>query len=147
MDLGEVWVTAAVLDGRRTMLGKTLKVQRLSAMLLKMGRPLAAVAAVTLVAACTQETQNQLSRAVRNWTGDNGVLEVYAGEKLVKRFVDIDKLSTARATDGSTVPRPYRFGYGVLDANFNGVRDPDEKRVYFEFSDYSTQYVFYESPK
>ena len=129
------------------MVSRTLKVRRLSAMLLKMWRPLVAVAAVTMVAACTQETQNQLSRAVRNWTGDNGVLEVYAGEKLVKRFIDIDKLSTARATDGGTVPRPYRFGYGVLDANLNGVRDPDEKRVYFEFSDYSTQYVFYESPK
>ena len=109
-------------------------------------RPLIVSALVATLIGCTQETQNQLSRAVRNWTGDNGVLEVYAGDKLVKRFVDIDKLSTARATDGGDLPRPYRFGYGVLDANLNGIRDPDEKRVYFEFSDYSTQYVFYESP-
>lgn len=116
-------------------------------MFAKMWRPALAVAMAALLGACTQETQNQLSRAVRNWTGDNGVLEVYAGSTLVKRFIDIDKLSTANATDGSSVPRPYRFGYGVLDENLNGERDPGEKRVYFEFSDYSTQYVFYESPR
>lgn len=94
---------------------------------------------------CTQETQNRFGRAVQNWTGTNGVLEIYAGEKLVKRFVDIDKLSTASGTSDGT-PRPYRFGYGVLDANFNGVSDPGESKVYFEFSDYSTSYVFHESP-
>ena len=43
-------------------------------------------------------------------------------------------------------PRPYRFGYGVLDTNLNGTKDPGEKKVYFEFSDYSTPYVFFESP-
>jgi len=98
------------------------------------------------ISACTQETQNKLGRAVQNWTGTNGVLEVYAGDKLVKRFIEIDKLSTAVATQGSA-PRPYRFGYGILDANLNGVKDPEEgKKVYFEFSDYSTSYIFYESP-
>ena len=45
--------------------------------------------------ACTQETQNKLGRAVQNWTGTNGVLEIYAGDKLVKRFINIDKLTTA----------------------------------------------------
>ena len=99
-----------------------------------------------LIVGCTQETQNQLGRAVRNWTGDNGVLEIYAGEKLVRKFIDIDKISTASATSGSGA-RPYRFGYGVFDGNLNGVQDPGEKRVYFEFSDYSTSYVFYEAPK
>ncbi len=94
---------------------------------------------------CTQETQNRLGRAVQNWTGTNGVLEVYAGNKLVKRFIQIDKLSTATATTGEGA-RPYRFGYGVLDANLNGVADPDESKVYFEFSDYSTSYIFYENP-
>ena len=98
-----------------------------------------------LVTACTQETQNKFSRAVQNWTGTNGVLEIYAGEKLVKRFVEVDKLSTAVSTNGST-PRPYRFGYGVLDSNLNLEKDPDESKVYFEFSDYSTSYVFYEKP-
>jgi hypothetical protein len=43
-------------------------------------------------------------------------------------------------------PRPYRFGYGVLDENFNGIKDTNEKKVYFEFSDYSTSYIFYENP-
>lgn len=104
------------------------------------------IASATVLTGCTQESQNQIGRAVRNWTGDNGVLEVYAGEKLVKRFMDIDKLSTAQSTIGDGVERPYRFGYGILDANFNGAKDPGEKRVYFEFSDYSTSYVFYESP-
>ena len=35
-------------------------------------------------AGCTQETQNQWSRAVQNWTGTDGVLEIYAGEVLVE---------------------------------------------------------------
>lgn len=96
-------------------------------------------------AGCTQETQNKLGRAVQNWTGTDGVLEVYAGDKLVKRFMKIDKLSTATATAGKS-ERPYRFGYGVLDANLNGAADPGEKKVYFEFSDYSTSYIFYEKP-
>ena len=107
---------------------------------------LACVLALTgLLAACTQETQNRLGRAVQNWTGTDGVLEVYAGDKLVKRFMKIDKLSTAHGTTNDEA-RAYRFGYGVLDLNLNGRRDPDEKKVYFEFSDYSTSYVFYESP-
>ena len=40
-----------------------------------------------LLAGCTQETQNKFGRAIQNWTGTNGVLEIYAGEKLVKRFI------------------------------------------------------------
>lgn len=93
---------------------------------------------------CTQETQNKLSRSIQNWTGTNGTLDVYAGEKLVKRFINIDKLSTASGTDDGKT-RPYRFGYGIDDKNFNGKKDAEEKRVYFEFSDYSTSYIFYES--
>ncbi len=95
--------------------------------------------------ACTQESQNKIGRAVQNWTGTNGVLEVYAGDKLVKRFMEIDKVSTASSTDGAT-DRPYRFGYGILDTNLNGKKDSGEKKVYFEFSDYSTSYIFYENP-
>ena len=34
----------------------------------------------------------------------------------------------------------------MLDENLNMVQDPGEKKVYFEFSDYSTSYIFYESP-
>ena len=103
-----------------------------------------------LAAGCTKETQNKLGRAVQNWTGTDGVLEIYAGERLVKRFMQIDKLSTAVSTQGST-PRPYRFGYGKMDMNLNGKVDPDETSVYFEIRgsscDYSTSYIFFEKPK
>lgn len=92
---------------------------------------------------CTQETQNSFSRSLQNWTGTNGVLDIYAGEKLVHRFIEIDKLSTAKGTaDGGN--RPYRYGYGIDDLNLNGKKDEGEKKVYFEFSDYSTSYIFYE---
>ncbi len=95
---------------------------------------------------CTQETQNRLGRAIQNWTGTNGVLDVYAGSKLVKRFIKIDKLTTGVSTEDGKTPRPYRFGYGYLDENFNYKVDKGEKKVYFEFSDYSTSYIFYENP-
>lgn len=95
--------------------------------------------------ACTQETQNKIGREINNWTGVNGVLEVYAGDKLVRRFMKIDKLTTGTGTD-SGASRPFRFGYGIMDANLNGVADAGEKKVYFEFSDYSTSYVFFENP-
>lgn len=104
-----------------------------------------AVLGAGMLAGCTQETQNSIGRAIQNWTGTNGVLDVYAGDKLVKRFIEIDKLSTASATSGQG-SRPYRFGYGVLDMNQNYQKDPGEKKVYFEVSDYSTNYVFYENP-
>ena len=101
------------------------------------------IPALLLVTGCTQETQNQISRSIQNWTGTNGVVDIYAGDKLVMRFIDIDKLSTATGTqDGGT--RPYRYGYGVVDLNLNFKRDGDEKKVYFELSDYSTHYIFYE---
>ncbi len=98
-----------------------------------------------LLSGCTQETQNKLGRAIQNWTGTNGVLDIYAGEKLVMRFVQIDKLTTASATGGGE-SRAYRFGYGVLDLNHNYVADANEKKIYFEVSDFSTNYVFYENP-
>ena len=95
---------------------------------------------------CTQEQQNKLGRGIQNWTGVNGVVDIYSGGKLVKRFIKIDKLTTAKGTDDGGV-RPYRFGYGYLDENFNYKADKNEKKVYFEISNYSTQYVFYESPR
>jgi hypothetical protein len=94
---------------------------------------------------CTQEGQNKISRAFQNWTGTDGVLDVYAGDKLVKRFIKIDKLTTATGTDTTSTDRPYRYGYGVADENFNYIVDEDEEKVYFEFSDYSTSYIFYEN--
>ena len=97
-----------------------------------------------LMSSCTQETQNSISRSFQNWTGTNGTLDIYAGDKLFHKFIKIDKLSTAKGTtDGSS--RPYRYGYGIDDKNFNGQKDDGEKKVYFEFSDYSTSYIFYES--
>lgn len=101
--------------------------------------------AALLASACTQETQNQISRSIQNWTGTNGVLEIYAGDKVVRRFIGIDKLTTASGTDDGRA-RPYRFGYGVLDENLNMLKDADEKKVYFEISDYATNYVFFENP-
>ena len=106
---------------------------------------ISAAVALFLMTGCTQKTQNRLGRAIQNWTGTDGVLEIYNGGKLVRKFIKIDKLTTAISTDGDT-DRPYRFGYGIFDANLNGVADKGEKRVYFEISDYSTQYVFFENP-
>jgi hypothetical protein len=95
---------------------------------------------------CTKESQNELSRSLQNWTGTDGVLDVYAGDKLVMRFIKIDKISTAYGTQDKS-PRPYRYGYGYVDENFNFKVDNGEKKVYFEVSDYSTNYVFYENYK
>ncbi len=99
------------------------------------------------LAGCTQETQNKLGRAIVNWTGTNGILEIYSGGKVVRRIMDIDKISTAYGTDDNR-PRPYRYGYGYIDLNLDGRLEKEERRkkVYFEFSDYSTQYLFYEHP-
>jgi hypothetical protein len=103
------------------------------------------VAASMLLSACTQEQQNKISRSVQNWTGTDGVLEFYAGDKLVRRFIHIDKISTAMGTDDK-IPRSYRYGYGVLDENLNMVADPGEKKVYFEISDFGSNYLFFENP-
>lgn len=103
------------------------------------------VISLLALAACTQEQQNQISRGIQNWTGTNGVLEVYAGDKLVRRFIKVDKISTALGTDDGQA-RAYRYGYGVLDENLNMVVDAGEKKVYFEISDY-TNTVFFESPR
>ncbi len=107
---------------------------------------LTGVCALFFLNACTQEQQNKISRDIQNWTGTNGVLEFYAGDKVVRRFLKIDKLSTAMGTqDGA--PRPYRYGYGVLDENLNFVADANEKKVYFEISDYAANYIFFENPR
>ncbi len=100
---------------------------------------------IVLLSACTQEQQNKLGRDIQNWTGTNGVLEVYAGDKLVRRFIRVDKLSTALGTEDGQ-PRSYRFGYGVLDENLNFIADPGEKKLYFEVSGFSN-YLFFENPR
>jgi len=105
----------------------------------------ASVIIALFLSACTQETQNKIGRSIQNWTGTNGVLDIYMGGKLVQRFIKIDKLSTAVATDGSQ-SRNYRYGYGYLDLNQNYKVDEGEKKLYFEISNYSTPYVFYDNP-
>ena len=99
---------------------------------------------LALLSGCTQETQNQIGRSVQNWTGTNGVLDIYAGDKLTMRFIRIDKLSTAYGTNEDAV-LPYRFGYGTVDKNLNFKADAGEKKVYFEVSANATNYVFYEN--
>lgn len=96
---------------------------------------------------CTKESQNQIMRSIQNWTGTEGVLDVFSQGKVMYRFISIDKMSTANSTgDGGSQPRTYRYGYGILDLNQNYVQDAGEKRMYFEVSDYSTSYIFYENP-
>ena len=104
----------------------------------------AAIAVVLTLTACTQEQQNKFGRGVQNWTGTDGVLDIYTGEKLAMRFIQIDKMSTGIGTSDHE-PRSFRYGYGVVDENFNWLKDAGEKKVYFEVSDYSTNYVFYEN--
>ena len=102
------------------------------------------VGAALLISGC-EERQNKINRYIQNWTGVDGVIEVYAGDKLIKRFMKIDKLSTAIATEGGNAARNYRYGYGYLDVNQNFKIDETERKVYFEVSDYAT-YIFFEDP-
>lgn len=108
-------------------------------------KPLFIVILLLTLSACTQESQNKFSRSIQNWTGTDGVLDIYMGEKLVKRFIKINKLSTAESTSGKN-SRDYRYGYGVLDSNQNFKVDAGEKKLYFEISGYATPYIFYDSP-
>lgn len=98
---------------------------------------------MVLMSGCTQETQNKFSHTMQNWTGTNGVLDAYAGEKLIKRFIKVDKMSTGKGTDDGEA-RAYRYGYGYDDKNFNFIVDKGEKKIYFEVSTFST-YFFYEN--
>ncbi len=102
-------------------------------------------AALLTITGCTQEQQNKIGHSIQNYTGVNGVVDIYSGGKPVLRFLKVDKLTTAHGTDDKKV-RPYRFAYGYLDRNFNYKVDPDEKKkLYFEVTNYET-YVFYENP-
>lgn len=109
---------------------------------------IALIIALLALPSCTQETQNRISRGIQNWTGTNGVLDVISHDKVMYRFINIDKMTTATQTGGGAEgeSRAYRFGYGVLDLNQNYKKDDNEKKLYFEISDYSTSYVFYENP-
>lgn len=106
----------------------------------------ATVVMIFVLFSCTQETQNKISRSIQNWTGTNGVVDVISDGKVLYRWVQVDKLSTAMSTGaGAKEARAYRYGYGVMDLNQNFIADENEKKVYFEVGDFAT-YVFYESP-
>lgn len=93
----------------------------------------------------TEESQNQMARKLSATLGMKGVVEVYDGGKVMRRFIDVEKLSTAYGTNDKSV-RPYRYGYGYNDKNLDGTINEDEKsagKVYFEFSEYS-QYIYLE---
>lgn len=102
--------------------------------------------ALAAASGCTFETRNKISRTIQNWTGTNGVVDVFSDGKVMYRFLDVEKLTTADATDSPGEARPYRFGYGVMDLNQNYRADPGEKKIYFEVSNYGSSYIFYENP-
>ncbi len=93
------------------------------------------------------ERLNIIGRTVETTFGlDNGVVEIYSEGKLIKRFLKVEKLTTAYGTYKNEV-RPYRFGYGYIDKNLDGILNRNEKRlgkVYFEIPIYST-YIYYDA--
>ena len=111
-----------------------------------MNQKLLTAAALIALSGCTFETRNKISRNIQNWTGTNGVVDVFSDGKILYRFIDVEKLTTADASGAADETRAYRFGYGILDLNQNYKADPGESRSYFEVSNYSTPYVFYENP-
>lgn len=101
---------------------------------------------VILFSGCTEETKNKIGHSIQNWTGSNGVVEIYSEGKIVRRFIKVGKLTTGRGTDDGTT-RPFRYSYGYLDMNLDfKVNDDEKKKIYFEVSDYSTPYAFFENP-
>lgn len=82
---------------------------------------------IFLLVSCTQEQQNKINRDIQNWTGTNGVLEVYAGDKLVRRFIKIDKLSTAMGTDDNK-PSPIALATAYWTKTLICRRIPARKR-------------------
>ncbi len=93
------------------------------------------------------ERLNLIGRTIETTLGfDNGVVEFYSCGKLIKRFLKVEKLTTARGTYQNTV-RPYRFGYGYIDLNLDGVLNRNEKKlgkVYFEVPSYR-DYIYYDA--
>ncbi len=93
------------------------------------------------------ERINIIGRTIETTIGfDNGVVEFYSCGKLVKRFLKVEKLTTARGTYQKET-RPYRFGYGYLDKNLDGILNKDEKRlgkVYFEIPS-QRDYIYYDA--
>ncbi len=93
----------------------------------------------------SQERINKISRTISTTLGLKGVVEVYNGGKVVKRFMQVEKLSTAYGTLDKK-PRPYRYGFGYIDMNLDGILQDEEKKhgkSYFEIPEYTT-YIYYE---
>ena len=93
------------------------------------------------------ERINIIGRTIETTIGfENGVVEFYSCGKLIKRFLKVEKLTTARGTYQKET-RPYRFGYGYLDKNLDGILNKDEKRlgkVYFEIPS-QRDYIYYDA--
>jgi len=95
------------------------------------------------------ERMNIIGRTVETTFGfKNGVVEFYSCGKLVKRFLKVEKLTTAKGTYEKST-RPYRFGYGYIDLNLDGILNKNEKKlgkVYFEIPSYR-DYIYYDAKK
>jgi len=93
------------------------------------------------------ERLNIIGRTIETTIGfENGVVEFYSGGILVKRFLKVEKLTTATGTYQKQV-RPYRFGYGYIDLNLDGVLNKNEKelgKVYFEIPS-PRDYIYYDA--
>ena len=93
------------------------------------------------------ERINIIGRTIETTIGfENGVVEFYSCGKLIKRFLKVEKLTTARGTYQKQT-RPYRFGYGYIDKNLDGILNKDEKRlgkVYFEIPS-QRDYIYYDA--
>jgi len=75
------------------------------------------------------ERLNILGRTIETTIGfDNGVVEFYSCGKLIKRFLKVEKLTTAKGTNEKQT-RPYRFGFGYIDINLDGVLNKDEIKI------------------
>ena len=93
----------------------------------------------------SEESQNSFNRSLQTTMGiKEGKVEVYVGQDHpVRRFFNVEKLSTAVATGGE-IARSYRYGFGYIDSDRNNILDIKEKKrgkKYFELSEYS-QYIY-----
>jgi len=98
----------------------------------------------------SEENQNKFNRSLQTTMGiKEGKVEVYVGQDHpIRRFFNVEKLSTAIATGGEE-SRSYRYGFGYIDSNTNNILDPNEKKrgkKYFELSEYS-QYIYLDASK
>ncbi len=86
----------------------------------------------------SEESQNKVKRYFSNATGyKHGQVDVYTNPP--QRFLQVEKLSSAEATDGDS-SRSYRYGWGYFDLNLNGVVDKNEKEIgknYFDINNFS----------